>query len=1320
MLNQNDPANYIKNGSNHLTLNSSGNGITNSTTEADATKWIIDNNGYIYVEVEGATSVERRYVSVSGGALTVTASQSTAWTFDETSNRLYCTVSGQTYYLAYDSGWNVVTNSQSYYLTNNGNYLTVENGKLITSSTPVLWYQESNGYYTTINNVTYHIDNNGTLSGVMFIHDTAGNYLTVSGGALANSTTQNDAAVWYFSGNSSTVYTVVGNTTYYLYNNNNTLGISTSNPTTWTIDQTNNNISNNSRYVFYNGSRWVLTTTQVNAVSDGKGHYVYISGGNLHTTNDPKLASDFVASGNNLTVYADNTYYSYTVDNGRILNGNNMLYYDNDSFKWVEASYKVITDNNGNYLSINGSNITNTNRENATHWTFSNGDRGTISAGKNYLSYTTRSWGIPNDLKIESNSGTNWSNNGNLYYDGILGNYYINFSNNNWTINNGSGNAAIETIPITSNTQQTALIRSPVTAFAANTLSYTAADTGDTSISFTATTYRPFTVTMTSEPVGETYFPLQIDVDSSKSDASRFSVNSKNTGYVISGYTDSGGDIRVSEYERDRISASLTNNRLDNAKVRTIMGGTDQLISNYGLSNFVKYTASSTTMYNTIANDSYIYGLHFMNATISKDSLVVAPSIMINGQTYTDYQMPKDTIDFNLKEKGYINFFAGTYFSGNNSFFSLHRIERYQEGDQLPEGMKVNDIKTIKEIIEIYGNGNKRSPYIYKLSDGTNTTYESWTYYPSGKLKQHDTYSSIPTGYSRVFDTAWIKKQSELTDKAVYYFEIPADAGEYALGSVNEGTGAYLMYLDIGTGGSEKAPEGNSELLLNGYNVFSAYKELSSITYYEVSTETRNERFNSYPTYFPLAWDNGAVSNSNTGYVISGAHTNSDPPGDIRVSKYEKSNTSNWRGIGNSLTNGILTDSKIYTYKLGNNGGWQTISQYGTDNLYKYLNSKAQLQETIGSGSKGDVYGLHFMDAQIGTDNLLTVPNATINGHTYTDYEMPRDSIDFNLKTPGYINVFAGTYFSGSQNGVNCFFSLHKIERDADQKITSIKEIKAIYDDNGTYNYQYVGESPPSGTKVFDTDCLTAPSNIRSDTVYYFEIPVGAGEFAIGSVNGKDGGYLLYLDISTHQGDSVITREKMVINTVEYELPKGVIFSGADRTVFEVPVSMTGNIVFTVNNGTVTATSPLTASSASSVKTIEKVTVSDQGGKFSIRRTTEGSIVTYEYSVRPLTPADSIEELAAYFNSSVNSAVYTYNYLLEGNNSVNNTSGDIEYSTDVGIAITRYVITARAVSEAVTATVQAIDSSASYIEFNGVTSIQTSQSITIPTQNNNS
>lgn len=1241
LLDQNDPANYIKNGSNHLTLNSSGNGITNSTTEADATKWIIDNNGYIYVEVEGTASVERRYVSVSDGALTVTASQSTAWTFDETNNRLYCTVSGQKYYLAYDNVWTLVSNDVLYTLKDKDNkYLNVSDGVIVRDSVPSTYWALNNGIYSAvINGTTYSLDTTQeplNLSGAMLIQDGNGNYLGISGNTIIN-TAVNGAADWYFSGNTSTLFTIQNGTKKYLTINNGTLQLSNSGNTQWNIGA--NTISNGNYRLYCDGNEWYLIDTSFNV---------------------------------------------------------------------------LISDSNGNYLSMNPSqngvsNVTDINK--ATRWKFSGNNSGTLSTfykGKiYYLNHNNNN----SSLTISTGSGQSWSNNNGLYYKtGILflsTDHYIYLDNSEWKLQDGSGTSlTFDTSVISVATQKGSIQISPLVA----DITYV------NQIDLIATTTRPFTITMTSEPVGETYFPLQIDVDETKSDASRFSVNSKNTGYVISGPNLATSDIRVSYYPiSDNISDSLTNGELDPSKVYTFMGGSQQTLTAYGLDNLVKYTSSSTKMNATLNGVTNVYGLHFMNASIGISNLVTAPYVTINGKTYADYQMPKDTIDFNLKEKGYINFFAGTYFSSAvDCFFSLHKIERYQDGDTLPSGKKVNDIKSIKEIIEIYGNGNKRDPYIYKLSDGTNTIYESWTYYPSGKLKQHDTYNSIPSGYSKIFETAWIKTQT-LTQNRVFYFEIPADEGEYALGSVSGGTGAYLMYLDIGTGGSEKAPEGNSELLLNGYTVFSAYKELSSITYYEVSTETRNERFNSYPTYFPLAWDNGAVSNSNTGYVISGANAVSSPPGDIRVSKYEKSYTSNWRGIGNSLTNGILTDSKIYTYKLGNNGGWQTISQYGTDNLYKYLNSKAQLQETIGSGSAGDVYGLHFMNASIGTSNLITVPDATINGHTYTDYEMPRDSIDFNLKTPGYINVFAGTYFSGSQNGVNCFFSLHKIERDADQKITSVREIKAIYEDNGSYNYQYAGGSAPSGTKVFDTDCLTAPSNIRSDTVYYFEIPVGAGEFAIGSVNGKDGGYLLYLDISTYQGDSVITREKMVINTVEYELPQGVIFSGADRIVFEVPVSMTGNIVFTVNNGTVTATSPLTASSASSVKTIEKVTVSDQVGKFSIRRTTEGGNVTYEYSERPLTPDDSIEELAAYFNSSVNSAVYTYNYLLEGNNSVNNTSGDIEYSTDVGIAITRYEITARAIVEAVTAMVQEIDPGASYIEFNGVTNIQTSQTITIPT-----
>ncbi|MBQ2493862.1 MAG: hypothetical protein II520_01355, partial [Bacilli bacterium] len=65
--------------------------------------------------------------------------------------------------------------------------------------------------------------------------------------------------------------------------------------------------------------------------------------------------------------------------------------------------------------------------------------------------------------------------------------------------------------------------------------------------------------------------------------------------------------------------------------------------------------------------------------------------------------------------------------------------------------------------------------------------------------------STAPTaGWAQIFDCAWIMQRSDLVMDALYYFEIPVFAGEYALGSVpssnssNTAKGAYLMYLDIG------------------------------------------------------------------------------------------------------------------------------------------------------------------------------------------------------------------------------------------------------------------------------------------------------------------------------------------------------------------------------------------------------------------------------------------------------------------------------------------------------------------------------------------
>ena len=266
-----------------------------------------------------------------------------------------------------------------------------------------------------------------------------------------------------------------------------------------------------------------------------------------------------------------------------------------------------------------------------------------------------------------------------------------------------------------------------------------------------------------------TYFPLITEEGS-------FAAGEKNTGYVMGGSQDKTtsatypyktGDIRVSQYATSNINRSYSGGDLTN--VYTINSSLQTVQIN--ASDYEKYLDSRAGFLESIT-DGNIYGLHFMSADISKDHLVTAEYALINGEEKTNYKMPASSIDFNLTNKGYINFFAGTYFSNNNSFFSLHHIVRDDS----------DNISSIREITDIYKSTSDRKPYVYKYGDGTYS-------------------GSVTSDYSLAFSTARIKKQSSVTTNAVYYFEIPVNEGEYALGSVSGGTGAYLMYLDIGTNG---------------------------------------------------------------------------------------------------------------------------------------------------------------------------------------------------------------------------------------------------------------------------------------------------------------------------------------------------------------------------------------------------------------------------------------------------------------------------------------------------------------------------------------
>lgn len=248
---------------------------------------------------------------------------------------------------------------------------------------------------------------------------------------------------------------------------------------------------------------------------------------------------------------------------------------------------------------------------------------------------------------------------------------------------------------------------------------------------------------------------------------------------------------------------------------------------------------------------------------------------------------------------------------------------------------------------------------------------------------------------------------------------------------------------------------------------------------------------------------------------------------------------------GATLTTTAGTLNTVYTVDA--NGNHALTDAQKTD---AYNQAALQLSETLAGSS--NVYGLHFMNAEISEDHIVTAPKAYVFGTEYTDYEFPEDSIDFNVIERGSISFFAGEYFTGN----NAFFSLHQVYRyKADdpevlagtKKVNDIKYIKEISEiykhatsgDSANYVYKfsdntysnvdgtYTGANTLadgySNTPVFRTSWITAPSGLDKDNarIYFFEIPCNAGEYCLGSVSGKTGAYLIYLDIAANGGEEL-------------------------------------------------------------------------------------------------------------------------------------------------------------------------------------------------------
>ena len=611
---------------------------------------------------------------------------------------------------------------------------------------------------------------------------TEGYYETT--GSISNGTESGSATIWNFTTGTSSIsfrYANTGNNAssttyedYYLLNNNGTLEISRTNQTNWTItevDNENYTISSNGYYLVY-ANGWILyNPSQPNnyyKIHDGS-HYMapasrYYA---LSTTDSSKAAVfEYDSSSNRYKLTTNTSYYlgfystSYPVQ----------IWSDGDNY------YRLV-DTSGNEIT--------------SHY------------GTGYLrAYTSR---------------------------GETTNYYVSWSgtdtSNPWTYVTNRNNATLMHVD---------RISDEITSY---NLKTTPSEESSGPDEYFDSSKSKSSMVYTDQDV--TYFPL-----TTINNTSNFKPADNNTAYVISGssYTATNANesarsnVRFSNlFSLDRMAfgnrtlpKSLSNDYNPSTGTFSHIYTVTKSGSNFSRSeitnDYTNYTKlkdakqSLGSVLNSTNNPSKkVYGVHFMDSVISMNALMTAKYVKVNGIEHTNYELPVNSIDFNLKEFGYINFMAGTYYSNNSSdrndsFFSVYQIERLDDSPN-----KINRILEIKNIYQ-HTSKAKNISYVYELTDGSSTFYtkpykllnsqgdKEWVVSDGTEYSNNQYVNSLPANYTKVFDVDVIKKNnisSSNFDYHPFYFEIPMNDGEFCLGSVAGGTGAYLMYLDIGANAAE-------------------------------------------------------------------------------------------------------------------------------------------------------------------------------------------------------------------------------------------------------------------------------------------------------------------------------------------------------------------------------------------------------------------------------------------------------------------------------------------------------------------------------------